>query len=84
VGPSRSHGFTDRFFGPEVTEEFIKEMLAFDDEVGAQDQDLVEWVQAGVSSGAVEAGHLLLDSERLVAAFQRYLAQSLGSCPPHT
>jgi phenylpropionate dioxygenase-like ring-hydroxylating dioxygenase large terminal subunit len=81
-GPGRSHGFTDRFFGPEVTEEFIKEMVAFDDEVGAQDQDLVEWVQAGVSSGAVEAGHLLLDSERLVAAFQRYVAESLESFLP--
>jgi len=77
-GPSRSYGFTDRFFGPEVTDEFIKEMVAFDDEVGAQDQELVEWVQAGVSSGAVAAGHLLLDSERLVAAFQRYLVESLG------
>jgi phenylpropionate dioxygenase-like ring-hydroxylating dioxygenase large terminal subunit len=77
VGPGHSKGFTDRYFGPGVTKEFIDEMIAFDDEVGAQDQDLVEWVQEGVSSGAVPAGHLLLDSEQLVAAFQARVHQRL-------
>jgi choline monooxygenase len=76
-GPGRCTGFTDRYFAPGVTQEFIEEMIAFDDEVGAQDQDLVEWVQQGASSGALPAGHLLLDSERLVAAFQAAIREAL-------
>lgn len=78
-GPGRCVGFTDRYFGTATTKEFIEEMIAFDDEVGGQDQDLVEWVQQGVSSGVVPAGHLLLDSEKLVAAFQAALADGLSA-----
>ncbi len=77
AGVGRSRGFTDRYFGRDTTEDFMKEMIAFDDEVGAQDQDLVEWVQEGVSSGALPAGRLLLDSEKLVAAFQAAVGQAL-------
>jgi phenylpropionate dioxygenase-like ring-hydroxylating dioxygenase large terminal subunit len=71
-------GFTDRYFGPGAAQEFIDEMIAFDNEVGQQDQDLVEWVQEGVSSRAIPAGHLLLDSERLVAAFQAAVREGLS------
>lgn len=78
-GAGRCVGFTDRYFGTTATTEFIEEMIAFDDEVGSQDQDSVEWVQQGVSSGAVAAGHLLLDSEKLVAAFQAALAEGLAA-----
>ena len=53
-------------------------MLAFDEQVGAEDTVLVERVQRGVRSGALEHGRLLLESERLIAHFQRLLVDALA------
>ena len=73
-GPDRTDGFFDYFFAPGVDEAWIEEFVAFDDEVGEEDTRLVERVQRGVASGAVERGQLLAESERLVAAFQLLVA----------
>jgi phenylpropionate dioxygenase-like ring-hydroxylating dioxygenase large terminal subunit len=77
AGPERTEGFFDYFFGPGVTDEWIDEFVAFDDEVGAEDTRLVEAVQRGVRSGAVERGRLLPESESLVARFQALVAKDL-------
>ncbi|MEV0965564.1 aromatic ring-hydroxylating dioxygenase subunit alpha [Streptomyces sp. NPDC049910] len=73
AGPERTTGYLDYFFGDEVDEAWIKAMLAFDDQVGAEDTDLVESVQRGASSGGVERGRLLLGSEHTISAFQRFV-----------
>jgi phenylpropionate dioxygenase-like ring-hydroxylating dioxygenase large terminal subunit len=78
AGPERTEGFFDYFFAPEVDDAWIDEFVAFDDEVGAEDTRLVEAVQRGVRSGAVERGRLLPESERLVAHFQGLVANVLG------
>ena len=78
-GPSASKGFLDYFFAPDANPEWKRELLELDDQVGAEDRVLVEAVQRGVSSGAIAEGRLLPESERLVAAFQRYVAERLGS-----
>jgi choline monooxygenase len=77
-GPERSRGFLDYFFGAEVTEEEVRELIAFDDQVGAEDRRLVESVQRGVRSGLIESGVLLAESEQLVAGFQRRVAATLS------
>jgi phenylpropionate dioxygenase-like ring-hydroxylating dioxygenase large terminal subunit len=77
VGPERTEGFFDYFFAPEVEEAWIEEFVAFDNEVGVEDKKLVESVQRGVRSGAVERGRLLPESERLVAAFQQLVADAV-------
>ena len=46
------------------------EMLEFDNQVGAEDTGLVEAVQRGAASGALEHGRLLTRTERLIGAFQ--------------
>ena len=51
--------------------------MALDDEVGAEDRVLVESVQRGMAAGAFEHGELLLPSEELIAAFQRWVADGL-------
>jgi choline monooxygenase len=61
-----------------VDEAWIEEMLAFDEQVGREDTVLVERVQRGVRSGALEHGHLLAGSERLIAHFGRLLVDALG------
>ena len=71
VGPERTAGFLDYFFGPEVTDEEASELMDLDNQIGREDTALVEAVQRGVRSGAIPNGHLLLDSEALISAFQK-------------
>jgi phenylpropionate dioxygenase-like ring-hydroxylating dioxygenase large terminal subunit len=78
TGAERTARFLDYFVGPDVDAAWIEEMLAFDDQVGAEDTVLVERVQRGLRSGAVPHGHLLLESERLIAHFQRLLVDALA------
>ena len=59
VAPDRCRGYLDYFFAPDAPEEWIEEFLAFDDQVGAEDAELVEGAQAGAGSGLVQEGRLL-------------------------
>jgi choline monooxygenase len=77
-GPERTERFLDYFFAADEDDAWIAELMEFDDQVGREDTVLVERVQRGVRSGAVEHGYLLAESERLVAHFQRLLVARLG------
>jgi choline monooxygenase len=77
VGPERSRGYLDYFFGPDADEGWIEELLAFDRQVGAEDRVLVERVQRGVRSGLIEHGRLLPESEQLVSRFQQLVRAAL-------
>jgi phenylpropionate dioxygenase-like ring-hydroxylating dioxygenase large terminal subunit len=78
VGPERAAGYLDYFFPADADEVWIEELVAFDDQVGREDTKLVESVQRGVRSGAIEHGRLLPESEQLVAAFQRRVFDALA------
>ena len=78
AGPERTARFLDYFFAPDADEEWITEFLAYDDQIGREDTALVERVHRGVTSGMLERGRLLPRSERLIAAFQRYVAERVG------
>ena len=78
LGPERSSGWLDYFFPEEVSDAEVDELLAFDDQVGLEDRSLVESVQAGVSSGLLDTGRLLPESERLLAHFQRLVREALA------
>jgi choline monooxygenase len=78
AGPERTERFLDYFFGPEVDEAWIAELLDFDGQVGAEDKVLVENVQRGVATGLIERGRLLPESERLIADFQQRVQDALG------
>lgn len=77
-GPGRSERFLDYFFAEGEDEAWIAEFRAFDDQVGREDEALVESVQRGMASGLVERGVLLPESEQLVAAFQARVADALA------
>ncbi|MDH4177922.1 MAG: aromatic ring-hydroxylating dioxygenase subunit alpha [Thermoleophilia bacterium] len=77
AAPGRSTGYSDYFFGSDVTEEEIEEIVAFSQQVGKEDQSLVESVQAGLDSGAVPQGRLFGESERLIGHFQRRIHAAL-------
>jgi phenylpropionate dioxygenase-like ring-hydroxylating dioxygenase large terminal subunit len=76
--PERTYRFLDYLVAPDASEEWLGEMLAFDDQVGAEDRELVERVQAGVRSGLLEEGRLLPESERLIEHFQSLVVEALA------
>lgn len=77
-GAERTTRFLDYFFAPAADDGWIAEYLAWDDQVGAEDTALVERVQRGLRSGLLEAGVLLPASERLIAHFDRLVADALA------
>jgi choline monooxygenase len=77
-GPGRTTRFLDLFFGPGVDEGWIAEFLAWDAQVGVEDTALVERVQRGLGSGLLAGGVLLPESERLIAHFDRLVADALA------
>ena len=74
-GPERTAGWLDYYFAEGTGEDWIAEILAFDDQVGAEDALLVEAVQRGVGSGALSHGRLLTRTEELIHAFQRLVRE---------
>jgi carnitine monooxygenase subunit len=77
LAPERTYRFLDYFFNPDVDEEWIEGYVALDRQVGAEDRALVERVQTGVRTRAVEHGVLMPESERLIAHFQSLVAELL-------
>ena len=78
LAPDRTYRFLDYFFGADVETAWIDDLLAFDDQVGREDRVLVEGVQRGVASGALDHGVLMSHSEQLIAHFQALTAAALG------
>jgi phenylpropionate dioxygenase-like ring-hydroxylating dioxygenase large terminal subunit len=76
-GPGHTERYLDYFFAPDIDEAWLRDFFAFDDQVGREDKVLVESVHRGMASGMLEEGHMLLESEPLLAAFQRWLGQRL-------
>ena len=77
VSPDRTYRFLDYFFGPDVEEEWIDELMAFDDQVGIEDRALVEGVQRGMAAGLLEHGYLMGRSEQLIGHFQQLTQAAL-------
>ncbi len=76
-GLRRTIEVTDYYFGADVSETDIEELLAWDNQVGEEDVSLVQSVQRGLDSGAVPQGRLMLQSEQLIADFQRRVRDAL-------
>jgi choline monooxygenase len=76
--PERTYRFLDYFFGPDVEQAWIDDLMAFDEQVGREDAMLVAGVQRGVSSGALEHGVVMSRSEQLIGHFQALTAAALA------
>jgi choline monooxygenase len=81
TGTDTTDGFLDYFFGPDCDPDWIADYLKLDYQVGDEDRVLVESVQRGMRSGAFERGQLMLPSEQLIGAFQRWVAARLNQRP---
>jgi phenylpropionate dioxygenase-like ring-hydroxylating dioxygenase large terminal subunit len=76
-GPNHTKGFSEQYFGPGVSEEFAKELIALNKQVGVEDDDLTNSVQRGLMGGIPERGRFLTNSEHLVIHFQRLVIGAL-------
>jgi choline monooxygenase len=77
LSPDRTYRFLDYFFGSDVDQAWIDELMEFDDQVGREDRLLVEGVQRGLASGSVEHGFLMGHSEQLIGHFQQLTRAAL-------
>jgi phenylpropionate dioxygenase-like ring-hydroxylating dioxygenase large terminal subunit len=77
-GPERTRGFSERYFGPGVTEEFAKELTEFNRQVSAEDDALTDSVQRGLRVGIPAQGRFLTKSEHLVVHFQKLVLEAIG------
>ena len=70
--------FLDYFVGEDADDEWLRGFLELDEQVGAEDRALVEAVQRGIGSGALESGVLLPESEQLIGRFQALVLEALA------
>jgi phenylpropionate dioxygenase-like ring-hydroxylating dioxygenase large terminal subunit len=77
LAPERTYRSLDYFFGEDVDERGVADYLELDEQVGREDRELVERVQAGVRTGAIERGIMLPQSEQLVVRFEELLLEAL-------
>jgi phenylpropionate dioxygenase-like ring-hydroxylating dioxygenase large terminal subunit len=76
-GPGATKGFTEQYFGPGVSQEFVEELIEFNRKVGEEDDALTDSVQRGLRAGIPEKGRFLAGAEHLVGHFQRLVASAL-------
>lgn len=78
-GPVRAFRYLDYYVAEDADEAWLADFFELDAQVGDEDRVLVERVQAGLGSGALESGVLMPESERLIAHFQALVTEVLGS-----
>src|SRR5271163_1200602 len=80
-GPNATKGFSEQFFAPGVSDEFAQQLIAFNKEVGAEDDVLCSSVQHGLLGGIPERGRFLTNSEHLVVQFQKLIVDAMTGQP---
>ncbi len=80
-GPNRTKGFSEQYFGPNVSEDFAQELIAFNKQVGYEDDVLTNSVQRGLLGGLPERGRFLINSEHLCIHFQKLVVNALARGP---
>ena len=76
-GPNAAKGFSEHYFGPGVTKQQAEEMIAFNEEVGHEDDELTNSVQLGLISGLPETGRFLTRAEHLAVDFMKLVAGAM-------
>ena len=77
IDADRTMTLADSFYADGVAEADIAAMEEFGNQVGLEDQALVESIQRAARSGGLEEGRLLLESEHLIQHFQRLVERAL-------
>jgi hypothetical protein len=70
--------YLECYFGRGVTKQFAEQMIAFNKEVGIEDDALTTSVQTGLLSGLPEKGRFLTRAEHLAVDFLRLVVNGLA------
>ena len=76
-GPDFTRGFTEQYFGPDVPDDWAEQLMAFNKEVGDEDDALTNAVQVGMKSGLPPRGRFLTNAEQLPIHFERLVLAAL-------
>lgn len=76
-GPLRTVGTSEQYFAPGVDPQFARDLVAFNAQVGEEDDVLTSSVQRGLNAGIPEHGRFLTQAERLVGHFQKLVANAV-------
>jgi ferredoxin-NADP reductase/phenylpropionate dioxygenase-like ring-hydroxylating dioxygenase large terminal subunit len=77
-GPNKAKGFSEQYFGPGVSEQFAHDLIAFNKQVGYEDDVLTNSVQHGLLGGIPDRGRFLINSEHLCIHFQKLIVRALS------
>ena len=77
-GPTRTRGFSEHYFGPDVPADWAETMIAFNAQVGAEDDHLTSSVQRGINCGLPDQGRFLANSEHLCIHFQKLVLSAVA------
>jgi hypothetical protein len=81
-GPNKSKEFSGLYFGPGVSEQFAHDLIAFNKQVGHEEDDvLTNSVQRGLLGGIPDRGRFLTNSEHLCIHFQKLVVSALAGDP---
>jgi phenylpropionate dioxygenase-like ring-hydroxylating dioxygenase large terminal subunit len=80
-GPNATKGFSEQYFGPGVSEDFARALIAFNKQVAEEDDRLTDSVQRGLLGGLPDRGRFLTSSEHLVVHFQRMVVRAMNGEP---
>jgi ferredoxin-NADP reductase/phenylpropionate dioxygenase-like ring-hydroxylating dioxygenase large terminal subunit len=77
-GPNKTKGFSEQYFGHGVSEKFAHDLIAFNKQVGYEDDVLTNSVQRGLLGGIPDRGRFLTNAEHLCIHFQKLVVQALA------
>ena len=77
-GPNSAKGFSEQYFGPGVSEQFAHDLIAFNKQVGYEDDVLTDSVQKGLLGGLPDRGRFLTNSEHLCIHFQKLIVGAMS------
>jgi ferredoxin-NADP reductase/phenylpropionate dioxygenase-like ring-hydroxylating dioxygenase large terminal subunit len=76
-GPNKTKGFSEQYFAPGVSEQFAHDLIAFNKQVGYEDDVLTNSVQHGLLGGIPDRGRFLTNSEHLCLHFLSLTVQAM-------
>jgi choline monooxygenase len=79
LGPNRAQGFSEQYFGAGVDEAWAQELMAFNEEVGREDDELTDAVQKGLVGGEPKRGRYLRHAEELPIHFNRHILNAMSA-----
>jgi ferredoxin-NADP reductase/phenylpropionate dioxygenase-like ring-hydroxylating dioxygenase large terminal subunit len=78
-GPNKAKGISEQYFAPGVSEKFAHDLIAFNKQVGYEDDVLTNSVQKGLLGGIPDRGRFLTNSEHLCIHFQKLIVQAMSA-----